>query len=125
MGQTGNKRILWAIRLVIGLPLIIPCFYVFIFWNNLVLDVALYFLLVIGVVVTFLIARAQVPESFSAYQYTEHHVKEAQVVHRNVFTIPIVCPVCKTSLKLDEVKWQDQHTLLCQECHSEITVSIT
>ena len=129
MDQERNRNILMLIQFLLILPLIITTIFILGNWQYIqtqedVLSLML-IILVIGLVTAFLVSRARVPVSFSSNQHTEHYIEAAQAqTHRDVFMIPIVCPVCKTSLKLDEVKWQDQHTLLCQECHSKIDVTV-
>lgn len=126
MVQLSNRSLLVVIRLFLSLPLIIVSMFVIAWWPSPPVEWA--WLLCGTVIVTvFLTQRARVPKSFTTYQHIDTHVKDVQhqSIHEDVFTIPKVCPVCKTPLRLDEVKWKDQHTLLCQECHSKVDVTVT
>ncbi|MGY5855640.1 MAG: hypothetical protein RTS72_03515 [Candidatus Thorarchaeota archaeon] len=128
MDQVYNRRVLIVIRFALCLPLVMAIGLTILNWSYVQTQIEriwpLYTISIVAIVTLFLIPRARVPESFSSYQHAEHYVKDARE-HRDAFTIPVVCPICKTPLKLDEVKWQDQHTLMCQECHSKVDVTIT
>ena len=118
---------LWIVRVLLSVPLITAFVFTIERWSFFETETsqlwAVYIVCIIGVVTVFLIFRVRLPESFSSYQHAEHYVRDTRE-HRDVFTVPVVCPVCMTPLKLNEVKWQDQNTLLCQECHSEVDVTI-
>ncbi|MFX1265982.1 MAG: hypothetical protein ACFFH0_11420 [Promethearchaeota archaeon] len=41
------------------------------------------------------------------------------------FTIPVYCPHCQSSLRLDKVHWSGPQTLVCQECFSAVELTIS
>jgi hypothetical protein len=114
------------IRFSLSIPLIIAILYTISAWNEPHLQLSVYFTFVVGICVAFLISRARLPESFSNQKprTTSRYMQEARE-HRDVFMIPGSCSICKTPLRLDLVEWKDQNTLLCQECHSKISVTVS
>lgn len=130
MGKTKNYRDLMILRFIISLPFIATIVAVIVLWPYYQPEYRtwlLYLIGVIGITVVFLLSRARLPESFSQPHQPhsqEEHIREARE-HKDVFSIPTSCPVCRTPLILDLVTWKDQHNLLCQECHSKIEVMVT
>ncbi len=79
-------------------------------------------ILSIGLVI-FLLTRVTIPWSDSDRRDAEYFIGELKHQEK-LFVIPTICPNCKTPVELDRVRWEDEHTPLCQECQEEIKLKI-
>lgn len=71
----------------------------------------------------FFLFFATVPDAFRDERSVEYFVEELLYQDR-VIVIPTICTHCKTPIQLNRVRWEDEYTLLCQECQAEIKLRI-
>lgn len=129
MERVENSKELLAVRLVIGIPLFVVLLFIFVILNQPGIDLfGEHYGLLIGyilsiVLVMFLLIRVTVPWPASDRRDAEYFIEELKHQEK-LFVIPTICPYCKTPIKLDRVRWEDEHTPLCQECQEEIKLKI-
>ena len=67
-------------------------------------------------------SRLTLPESFEE-KSIEYYIEEL-LYQDTVYVIPTLCNKCKTPIELNKVRWEDECTLICQECQTRIKLRI-
>lgn len=128
MGEVTNQQGIRCVQLLLGIPLTITIIYAFFillnYQSTLFLDQYYILFLMIGIsgCIIFMISRVSLPSSF--VESTEEYFEDTLESQDRAYVIPAICPKCQTPIKLDRVWWEDEFTLLCQECQSKIKLRI-
>ena len=128
MESEGNSRSLLAVRFALGAPLIAAIVFVTTIWSTITTPgsiqwiVSYSFTVFLCLLIIFLMARAAVPESFEE-KSIEYYIEEL-LYQNTVYVIPTLCNKCKTPIELNKVRWEDERTLICQECQTRIKLRI-
>lgn len=48
--------------------------------------------------------------------------QDSKKPHLRTYTLPVNCSHCGTELRLSQVEWRDDHTIVCPSCFTDVSV---